>query len=98
MEVTRTMLAFTTYTYKSWMTKEDMEKLLKVFSTVGVYPGVKEHFEFADTSGGVMITEVEDSFEFYKSFLPYEEFMTFDTKWIIPIEDAAKAAMQFVGV
>jgi hypothetical protein len=92
------MWALTTYHYKGYMPKEDMARLLEVYGTFGTYPGVKYHFEFIDGSGGFFFAEVDDSFDFFKSFLPYEEFMTFDTKWVIPVEDAAKAAMEFVGV
>jgi len=90
--------ALTTYQYKATMTKEDMAKLLEVYGKFGVYPGVKEHFEFVDGTGGFFFAEVEDTFEFFKYLLPYEEFMTLEVKWAIPVEDAAKAAMEFVGI
>jgi hypothetical protein len=91
------MWAITTYTYKPTMSRDDIVKLLDLFGTFGTYPGVKEHFEFIDGTGGFFFAEVEDSFDFYKAMLPYEEFMSFETRWVIPVADAAKAAMEFVG-
>ncbi|HEX9259457.1 MAG TPA: DUF3303 family protein [Acidimicrobiales bacterium] len=90
--------AITLYHYKPGMTKDDMKHLLEVWSKLGEAPGVIEHFEFVDGTGGFTIGEYEDPFVFYRYLLPFEEFMTFETKWIFTVDEAAKAAFEFVGV
>ena len=92
------MWVLTTYHYKSVMTKDDMVDVLEIYGTFGTAPGVREHYEFVDGTGGFFFAEVEDAFHFYKSLLPYAPFMRFETKWVIPVEDAAKAVMELVDV
>jgi hypothetical protein len=50
-----------------------------------VCPGVKEYFEFVDGAGGFFVAEVEDTFEFFKYLLPYEEFITLGLRCVIPV-------------
>ena len=77
-----------TYRFKSFITKEETQRLLAVFAEVGNAPGVTDHLVFADGSGGVVVGETDDIKGLYRNVMAYNEFVDFETHIALTAEEA----------
>lgn len=82
------MLFMTTYKVKPYLARSEAKKLLELFSKVGEAPGTVAHYVAADNSVGWTITDQPDAASGYAATLQYAEYIEFDTKPVLTIEEA----------
>jgi hypothetical protein len=90
------VIFITTYRIKP-MSREDTKKLMGVFAEHGVPSGTKAHYVAADGSHGIVIAETDDLHEGYRNLLNYGEWIEYDTKPYLTIEDALPHIADYVG-
>lgn len=91
------MIFITTYKMKPHLTKEETKELMGVFATVGNGPGTIAHYVYADGGGGVSIAESDDPAEGYANLLNYQQWMEFETKVMLKVEDAVPLIGAYLG-
>jgi hypothetical protein len=82
------MLFMTTYRVKPHLSRNETKKLLELFGKVGEAPGTVAHYVAADNSVGWAITDQEDASSGYAATLQYSEYIEFDTKPVLTMENA----------
>jgi hypothetical protein len=82
------MLFMTTFRVKPYLPRSETKKLLDLFGKVGPAPGTIAQYLAADNSVGWIVTEEEDAIGGYVASLQYSEYIEFDAKPILTIEDA----------
>ncbi|TIC80487.1 hypothetical protein E8D34_19080 [Nocardioides sp. GY 10113] len=82
------MLFLTTYHVRPFLTKAEVAAMMGVFAEVGDAPGVQAHYVHTDGSGGTLLTENDDPTVAYRHLLNFGEWMEFDTKVVLPVDDA----------
>jgi hypothetical protein len=82
------MLFMTTYRVKPYLSRSEAKKLLDLFGKVGAAPGTVAHYVSADNSVGWTVTDQEDATSGYLATLQYSDYIEFETKPILTIEDA----------
>jgi hypothetical protein len=82
------MLFMTTYRVKPFLPRSETKKLLDLFGKVGAAPGTIAHYIAADNSVGWTIIDQEDATSGYVATLQYSEYIEFETKPIVTIDDA----------
>jgi hypothetical protein len=82
------MIFITTYKLKPFLSKEETKEMMAVFATVGNAPGTQAHYVCADGGGGTVIVESDDPAEGYANLLNYAQWIEFDTKVMLKVEDA----------
>ena len=88
------MLFMTTYRVKPYMPRSETKKLLDLFAKAGEAPGTIAHYVAADNSCGWTITDQPDATSGYAATLQYEEYIDFDTKPVLTIEQALPALLE----
>jgi uncharacterized protein DUF3303 len=82
------MLFVTTYKIKPFLSNEETQKLLGVFAAEGPGPGTTAHYVAADGSHGVVVAETDDVAGAYRNLQNYTQWVEYDTKVMLPVEDA----------
>ena len=82
------MIFVTNYKVKPFLSKAQTSDLMAVFAEVGTAPGTMAHYVYADGGGGIVIAESDDPTEGYRNLLNYTEWIEFDTKLVLRVEDA----------
>lgn len=82
------MIMMTTYRVKPYLDKEDMGKLMAIFAEAGTPEGEIAHYVSADSSFGVVITDMDDPAVGYRNILNYTEYVDYETKVMLTIEEA----------
>jgi hypothetical protein len=82
------MLFMTTYRVKPFLPRSETKKLLELFGKVGAAPGTIAHYVAADNSVGWTVTDQEDATSGYVATLQYSEYIEFETKPVLTIDDA----------
>ena len=82
------MILMTTYRIKPYLTDEETKKLLEVFAKEGPGPGTTAHYVAADGSHGVVISDTDDVAGGYRNIQNYTEWVEYDTKVILTVEQA----------
>ncbi len=82
------MIFMTTYKLKPFLSKDERRTLLDVFGKVGVPAGTTAHYVAADGSHGVAILEANDLDAAYANLQNYLEWIEYDTKPMLTIEQA----------
>jgi hypothetical protein len=82
------MILVTTYKLKPFLGKEETSELLDVFAKAGAGPGVTAHYVATDGSQGVVISETDDLAGGYRNILNYTQWVEYDTKAMLSIEEA----------
>ena len=90
------MIFITTYRIKQ-LSRDETKKLMGVFSDKGVPSTVKAHYVAADGSQGVVIAEADDLEEAYRNILNYAEWIEYDTKPYLTIEQAVPHIMDYIS-
>ena len=90
------MIFITTYRIKQ-LSKDETKKLMGVFSEQGVPSTVRAHYLSADGSQGLVISEADDLQEAYRNILNYSEWIEYDTKPFLTIEQAVPLIMDYLG-
>jgi len=91
------MIFITHYKAKPHMTKEETKELMAVFATVGNAPGTVAHYVNPDGGGGIVIAESDDPAEGYANLLNYGQWMEFETKVMLKVEDAVPLIGAYLG-
>jgi hypothetical protein len=78
----------TTYRVKPYLPRPETKKLLDLFGKVGAAPGTVAHYIAADNSAGWAIVEADDATGGYVTTLEYSEYIEFDTKPVLTVDDA----------
>jgi len=91
------MIFITHYKVKPHITKPETKELMAVFATVGNAPGTVAHYVNADGGGGIVIAESDDPAEGYANLLNYGQWMEFETKVMLKVEDAVPLIGAYLG-
>jgi len=91
------MIFVTTYRLKPHLTKEEQKRMMSVYAEVGNTPGTTAHYVNADGGGGVVIAESDDPKEGYANLLNYAQWMEFETKVMLKVEDAVPLVLNYLG-
>lgn len=91
------MLFMTTYKIKPYLSKEETKKLMQVFATEGAAPGTTAHYVAADGSHGVVIAETDDAAEGYRNLQNYTQWVEYDTKVMLTVDEAVPLIMDALG-
>ena len=87
------MIFITTYKIKPFLSNEETKTLLEVFAKAGPGPGTTAHYVAADGSHGVVIAETDDVVSAYRNIQNYTQWVEYDTKVMLTIEDAVPQIM-----
>ena len=88
------MLFITTYRFSGAQTPENVADLMKRFGEMGKSPGEQAHYVFADGSGGVVVSSNEDAKEMHSTSLAYSQWLSFDSKLVLEIDDAIPGILE----
>jgi hypothetical protein len=91
------MLFVTNYKLKSHLTKSDSKQLMDEFGKRGAAPGEIAHYVRIDGSGGVTISENDNSAKLYEYILAFAEYMDFDVTPALKIDDAVGPILAWLG-
>jgi hypothetical protein len=91
------MLHVTNYRFKPHMAKEEMKTLLETFAAFGNAPGTTAHYVWADGTGGTVIADTDDLAGTYRNLLNYVQWIEFDQKPSLTVEEAVAQAMDYAG-
>jgi hypothetical protein len=91
-----TVIFITTYRIKQ-LSKDESKKLMGVFADKGVTSTVKAHYVAADGSHGVVIDETDDLEASYRNILNYSEWIEYETKPYLTIEQAVPHIIDYIG-
>jgi len=91
------MIFITTYKLKPHITKEETKELMGVFATIGNAPGTLAHYVNADGGGGIAIAESDDPAEGYANLLNYQQWIQFESKVMLKVEDAVPLIGAYLG-
>ena len=87
------MIFITTYKIKPFLSNEETKTLLEVFAKAGPGPGTTAHYVAADGSHGVVIAETDDLVSAYRNIQNYTQWVEYDTKVVLKIEQAVPHIM-----
>ena len=91
------MIFITTYKIKPFLSKSETKELMDVFGRVGVGPDVTQHYVAADGSHGVVISDGDDVETAYGNLQNYTQWVEYDTKVMLTIEQAVPHIMAALG-
>jgi hypothetical protein len=77
-------------------TKADTAALMKEFGDRGEVPGTIAHYAYPG-GGGVVIVEQDDPTALYESVMAYGEWLEFDVKPALSIDDAVPSILAYLG-
>ena len=90
------MLFITTYKFSGAQTPEAAGELMKRFGEMGKAPGELAHYVFADGSGGVVIADTDDPKSIHSTALAYAQWLDFDTKVVLTVDDAVPGILEAI--
>ena len=90
------MIFITTYRIKQ-LSRDETKKLMGVFAEKGTPSTVKAHYVAADGSQGVLIAETDDLEEAYRRILDYSEWIEYETRPYLTIEQAVPHIADYIG-
>jgi len=88
------MILMTTYKVKPFLSKAETKKALETFAKAGPGPGTTAHYVASDNSHGVVISETDDVAGGYRNIQNYTEWIEYDTKVMLTIEQAVPLIME----
>jgi hypothetical protein len=91
------MIFMTTYKIKPYLSKDETKKLLAVFAKEGAGPGTTAHYVAADGSHGVVIADTDDVAGAYRNLQNYTEWVEYDSKVMLTVEEAVPLIMEALG-
>ncbi len=87
------MIFVTTYKLKPFLSNAETRELMGVFAKEGAGPGTTAHYVAADGSRGVVISESDDVQAAYRNLLNYTQWVEYDTKVMLTVEQAVPHIM-----
>jgi hypothetical protein len=91
------MIFMTTYQIKPYLSNDETKELLGVFAKEGAAPGTTAHYVAADGSHGVVIAETDDIAGAYRNIQNYTQWVEYDTKVMLTVEEAVPLIMEALG-
>lgn len=91
------MIFLTTYKIKPYLSNEETKKLLQVFAENGPGPGTTAHYVAADGSHGVVVADTDDVAGAYRNLQNYTQWVEYDSKVMLPVEEAVPLIMEALG-
>jgi hypothetical protein len=91
------MIFITTYKVKPYLSKEETNQLMGVFAKHGAGPGAQAHYVATDGSGGLVISDIDDLGASYRNLLNFTEWVEYDTKPFLSIDDAVPHILDSLG-
>jgi uncharacterized protein DUF3303 len=91
------MIFITTYKIKPFLSNDETRKLLGVFAKEGEGPGTTAHYVAADGSHGVVIAETDDIEGAYANIQNYTQWVEYDTKVVLKVEQAVPHIMDAIS-
>ena len=82
------MILVTTYKLKPFLSRDEVRELMDVFAKAGTGPGATAHYVAADGGSGLVISETDDVEGGYRNILNYTQWVEYDTKVMLTIEQA----------
>ena len=79
------------------LSNEETKKLLEVFAKEGPGPGTTAHYVAADGSHGVVVADTDDLAGAYRNLQNYTQWVEYDTKVMLPVEEAVPLIMDALG-
>ncbi len=92
------MLLMTTYRTKPFLGHDEFRKLMALFAEHRTSEGTIAHYVAADDSFGLVITESDDATVGYRNILNYNEYLEYDTKVLLTIDEALPHIFDALGV
>jgi hypothetical protein len=83
-------------TRESITTKEQLGELMNTYGERGEMAGTVAHYSFPG-GGGVVIVENDDPTAVYETALTYTEWLDFDIKAAMKVDDAVPKIMEYLG-
>ena len=77
-------------------TKADTAALMKEFGDRGEMPGTIAHYTYPG-GGGVVIVEQDDPTAVFETVMAYGEWLDFDVKLALSIDDVVPSIMTYLG-
>lgn len=90
------MIFITTYRIKQ-LSKDETKELMGVFSEKGLPSTARAHYVAADGSQGIVISEADDLEEAYRNILNYSEWIEYDTKPYLTIDQAVPHIVDYIS-
>jgi hypothetical protein len=90
------VIFITTYRIKQ-QSRDETKKLMAAFSEHGVPSTVRAHYVAADGSQGLVISEADDLQEAYRNTLNYSEWIEYDTKPYLTLDQALPHIADYIG-
>jgi hypothetical protein len=90
------VIFITTYKLKG-LSKDDAKELMSTFAEQGVTSDVTAHYVAADGSGGVVISETDDLEAGYRNLLNYRQWIEYETRPYLTIEQAVPHIADYVS-
>jgi hypothetical protein len=88
------VILITTYKVRPFLSRDETRKLLDVFAKEGPGPGVIAHYVAVDGGHGVVISDTDDVAGGYRNIQNYTEWVEYDTKVMLTIEQAVPLIME----
>lgn len=83
-------------TRESMTGKDQVGELMKTFGERGEMEGTVAHYAFPG-GGGVVIVETDDALAVYETALAYSEWLDFDIKAAVKVDDAVPKIVEYLG-
>lgn len=83
-------------TRESLTSKEQLGELMKTFGERGEMEGTVAHYVYPG-GGGVVIVESDDATAVYETALAYTEWLDFDIRAAMKVDDAVPKILEYLG-
>jgi hypothetical protein len=91
------VIFITTYKIKPFLTDDETRKLLDAFAKEGAGPGAQAHYVAVDGSHGVVISDTDDVEGSYRNIQNYTQWVEYETKVMLTIEQALPQIQDALG-
>jgi hypothetical protein len=91
------VIFITTYRVKENLTKDESREVLAAFGEHGATPTVTAHYVSTDGTAGLLIEETDDLEPGYRNVLNYRQWLTFETRPYLTIEQALPHLMDYIA-
>jgi hypothetical protein len=88
------MIFVTTYKLKPFLSRAEMKELMAAFAEHGAGPGAGAHYTAVEGGHGVVVSDTEDAQGVYRNVLNYTQWVEYDTKAMLTIEQAVPLIME----
>ena len=92
------MLFMTTYRLKPYRSHDETREFMTLFAEHGTPEGTIAHYIATDNSFGIVITEADNATVGYRNILNYTEYLEYDTKVMLTIDEALPHIFDVLGV